>query len=139
MTERFGTVGLVLMFFVSLSAIGVVGHHVARAVVSNDIARFSDDPAKLATARQAIQTTWAVHDNPIARAVMPVAQVISVEREPGACPRNDGTPEETEDGPMEAADDADDYSATVRLYTFFGIPARKLHFVCGGDVWSPPL
>lgn len=108
----------------------LVGWSIPRFLIRDGVDRFAGDPVTHAVAEGALSGAWQLQDSPFARLVTPAARVVEVWRDPGHCPGSEPGGREAHAG----------YRASVRLYTFFGLPAGTIHVTCGGWHWSrfPP-
>jgi len=84
------------------------------------VERYQRDPLAYATAAEAYQNAGMLLDNPAVRALLRSRRVTRVWRDPGHC---------TMIRPQEAQSQ---YRATVRTYTWFGLPGPAVDAECGG-------
>jgi hypothetical protein len=100
-----------------------VGILVPMATVPNGLDRYREDPAELHVGRTALETARRLNDAPAARLLLPAVKLEEVELVHGSCPIGvAGT----------SGLGAGEYTARVRTYTWFRIPARAIHLWCGG-------
>ena len=81
---------------------------------------YRDDPLAYATAVDAYRSAGILLDNPLSRLVVRARRVTRVWRDPGHC--RDPRPSEAQG----------EYRATVRTYTWLGLPATEIDARCGG-------
>jgi hypothetical protein len=116
-----------------LLAVGVlvfcaVGILVPIATVPDGLDRYRDDPTELQVGRTALEAARRLNDKPTARLLLPAVRLEEVELVYGSCPVG-------ATGTSGLA--AGDYTARVRTYTWFRIPARTIHMWCGGAGYGP--
>ena len=111
-----------LLILLSAMAALALGHIVARVVVPDGTAAFANDPQRTTTAVNAYDLAQTVClRRAVVRWVLPAARVTRVAHAPGHC---------EDPGPDPSVQD---YRATIRVHTLFGIPLSTITATCGGQ------
>ena len=114
------------LLVIGLAVTALIGWAVPRWLVGDGVEEFRSDPERHSMAAEAHDLTLRLQESPIERLFIPGVRVVRVEREPGHC----------EAGEPGASEPMADFTATVRLYSWFGIPAGEVRVSCGGWRWE---
>lgn len=137
--------GLLAATFVGVTAVAVLGIAVALLIVDDGTDRFRSDPLAYSVANEALRMSRVHRDHPLQRLLTPAARVVAVTRLVGHCnnraqdlvqPAGSAQPgfpalAQFPDPPREIG--VHEYTALVRFYTAFGIPAGDVYLTCGGS------
>jgi len=133
-----------LLLFAGATAVAILGITITTWRIDDGLDRFRQDPLAHTVARDAYLMAQVHRDNIFQRLLAPFARVVSVTRRAGHClapasrvtqtplPAGSGPPAlaRIPGRPAEAA--LREYTAQVRFYTFFAIPAGEVYLSCGG-------
>jgi hypothetical protein len=116
-------------FALALALVGIptLGLLVTETTVPDGLARYEGDRERLSVARAALHGAIQLNDAPVARLLYPAARVESVEHELGSCPADEPGIDQH----------LADYTARVRIFTWFRIPAKTVEVWCGGGRYGP--
>ncbi len=113
-----------VVLYVRLVAVLMVGFGVAWLVVSDGLDQFAGEEQQVAQ-RAIVRANRHCFSTPIlVRGLVPKIQVLAVEPDP-ACPLSRR---------QRYAGQTQNYRVSLRAYTFFGIPVRRLSSECGAIV-----
>jgi hypothetical protein len=117
-----------VLLAVGALAFCAIGILVTMAMVPDGLDRYREDPTRLHLGLRALEAARRLNDVPAARLLLPAVRLEEVELVHGSCPVGAA-------GTSGLA--AGDYTARVRAYTWFRIPARTVHVWCGGAGYEP--
>lgn len=117
-----------VLLAVGTLAFCAIGILVPMATVPDGLDRYREDPTRLHVGLRALGAARRLNDAPAARLLLPAVKLEEIELVHGSCPVGVA-------GTSGLA--AGEYTARVRTYTWFRIPARAIHLWCGGAGYEP--
>jgi hypothetical protein len=119
----------VAFFLAGVVGLYVFGYALTRSIIGDGMGRISLDPQQRAIARFALENAWLNNDNPIARLLLPAAQVERIAYLPGECDVYSPKPG---DVPHPA------FEAEVRFYRPYALPGPRSVVDCSSVRWVEP-